>query len=77
MQLKTLLTSKTIWRGVVLSALAALLAFKYVVRRPSAEAAATAPPAPATVLLGAETVALVNAFHAHNSSACSEIELHA
>jgi pimeloyl-ACP methyl ester carboxylesterase len=52
MQLKTLLTSKIIWRGVVLSALAALLAFKYVVRRPSAEAAATAPPAPATVLLG-------------------------
>jgi pimeloyl-ACP methyl ester carboxylesterase len=52
MQLKMLLTSRTIWRGAVFSAVAVLLVFKYAVRHPSAEAAATTPSALTAVLLG-------------------------
>jgi len=52
MQLKTLLTSRTIRRSVVFSAVAILLVSKYVARHPSAEAAVATPLAPAAVLLG-------------------------
>src|ERR1044071_677913 len=52
MQLKMLLTSRTIWRGVVFSAVAVLLVFKYVVPNPSAEAAASVPSAITEVMLG-------------------------
>jgi pimeloyl-ACP methyl ester carboxylesterase len=52
MQLKRLLTSRTIWRGAVFSALAVLLLFKYVVRNPPAQAATTAPSTFTAVLLG-------------------------
>jgi pimeloyl-ACP methyl ester carboxylesterase len=57
MQLKMLLTSRTIWRGVVFFAVAALLVFKYSIRHPPAEAASTAPSAPAATLLGPSQLA--------------------
>ena len=52
MQLKMLLTSRTIWRGMFFSAAAVLLVFKYAVGHPSAEAASAAPSAPIATLLG-------------------------
>jgi pimeloyl-ACP methyl ester carboxylesterase len=53
MPLKMLLTSKTIWRVALLSAVGVLLASKYVLRHPSAETAAMAPgPSAPTVVLG-------------------------
>lgn len=52
MPFKMLLTSRTLSRGLVFSAVAFLLLFKFGLRRPAAEAASSSPLAPAAVLLG-------------------------